>query len=489
MNRWLLTGILGLTLIAACSGNTTNGPAGTEGLPGMTGPVGPAGDAGAMGAAGRAGEGGVNGAAGEAGPAGEAGAPGPAVTISDRAQQGLSISPVPLATAGLTSAQLEQLGQGSYLVNAMGDCGGCHTEGAPNAGFLAGGTSFVLGPNQQVTARNLTPDPATGMKLTQAQFVTSMRTGEDFSATSESLIVMPWQTLRWMSTYDLNAIYAYLKAIPAVSNTIAANAKPSVPPSAFSGSYDEGVTTTPLPPETDAQGNPVPDPDNILRGLAMNSLSLGTPISSTDAALFGRGAYLVNAIADCSGCHSNPSRQPMSNHLNTAQYLTGGQVFAVPPPLQPVMKIVRTMSANLTGVKNGYFNTATISFAQWLTEITQGVHADETPPTRPLGFPMPWKAFRNMTEQDLAAVYTYVRVAAGAGITGANDKATQDSARYCASAVDCNSGETCSAATKECIGGACTTNKDCGACQTCDVGASNTCLAPAAGSTCLTGGI
>ena len=71
-------------------------------------------------------------------------------------------------------------------------------------------------------------------------------------------------------------------------------------------------------------------------------LALLLPIGSV--ALFGRGSYLVNAIADCNGCHTNPARA-QSHAITTAQYLAGGAVFSVPPPLQPVVHIVRTMSA------------------------------------------------------------------------------------------------------------------------------------------------
>src|SRR4051812_33025084 len=45
---------------------------------------------------------------------------------SPRAQRGLDISPVPLTTTGLSTAQIEQIGQGSYLVNAVATCGDCH---------------------------------------------------------------------------------------------------------------------------------------------------------------------------------------------------------------------------------------------------------------------------------------------------------------------------------------------------------------------------
>ena len=496
MKRWMTSVLVGASVvaaIAACSGN--DGTNGTNGTNGATGAAGPAGSSGQPGATGPAGP---PGGVGEAGAAGEGGAPGGTVILSERAKHGLDISPVAVSTAGKSAAAIEMIGQGSYIVNAIVGCGECHNTPGATFKFLAGGTSFPIGANQQVTARNLTPDGATGLKLTEAQFVTALRTGQDFTTAGASLIVMPWAAFRWMSTEDLKSIYAYLQAIPAVSNAIGADAKPTIPPLAMPTSYNEGETTRPLPPEIDAQQNAVPDPNNVMRGLAVNAVNVPAPASVSDAALFARGSYIVNAQSACSDCHTNPDRNYQSANLqiNTAGFLSGGRVFSVPPPLQPVFKIVRSMTANLTGASLGYFTTAgdpTISFPQWAEEITQGVHADMAAPKPPLAWPMPWNRFRYMTLGDLEAVYTYVRtVAQVAPRTGANDKATQDAARYCTQTSDCNTtaGETCNVATSECIGKACTQDADCAVCQTCPSGGgTRRCAAPLAASTCLTQGI
>src|SRR5579863_360419 len=129
-------------------------------------------------------------------------------------QQGFAIAPVPLNLAGKNRALV---GMGSYLVNAVGDCNGCHTSGGPPnfnyaanhnpyfqsqlptmpdpAHYLAGGADFgpalpfnippslaygnYVGPD--MVARNLTPDkngiPEGGMTL--AQFRLILRTGID----------------------------------------------------------------------------------------------------------------------------------------------------------------------------------------------------------------------------------------------------------------------------------------------------------------------
>jgi hypothetical protein len=143
-----------------------------------------------------------------------------------RIKRGLALSPVPLDFKHNGRAKV---GLGSYLVNAVGACNDCHTNppfapgGDPFKGepkminaqnYLAGGT--VFGPFR---SRNLTPD-ANGLPagLALAQFKDVMRKGTDFDQLhpqiSPLLQVMPWPVYREMTDRDLEAIYAFLSAIP-----------------------------------------------------------------------------------------------------------------------------------------------------------------------------------------------------------------------------------------------------------------------------------
>ena len=170
-------------------------------------------------------------------------------------QQGQAITPVQLNLRGKSPAQVYV---GSYIVNAIGDCSGCHSfprflpkggpgtnpavgspfDGTPSAQsvtgqlvansnpshYLAGGQCF--GP---FMARNLTPEsndqPYPGLPegLTEAEFIKVMRTGEDIHCEKEpndpicktpgpdtpALQVMPWPTYHSMTDSDLKAVYAY----------------------------------------------------------------------------------------------------------------------------------------------------------------------------------------------------------------------------------------------------------------------------------------
>jgi len=173
-------------------------------------------------------------------------------------QKGFEISPVPLNLKGKNHALV---GLGSYLVNAVGDCNGCHSAGPASEyakggnpyfkgspptvvnqnTYLGGGRNFgaLLPGTPEIVSRNLTPDrtgkPAGGLSFSEFQAI--LRTGIDldhvhpncsspadthcFPAAQpfngDVLQVMPWPTYRNMSIREMRAIYEYLSAIPCIA--------------------------------------------------------------------------------------------------------------------------------------------------------------------------------------------------------------------------------------------------------------------------------
>src|SRR5712691_3787706 len=174
-------------------------------------------------------------------------------------KQGFDIAPVKLNIAGKDRALV---GLGSYIVNAVGDCNGCHSAG-PQTEFAGGGNPYQLSPPfsgkteintanylgggrdfgpfgappqiPHLYSRNLTPDktglPAGGH--TYEEFVEIMRQGTDFDHVHPSctgpgtpanclappfngdlLQVMRWPFFRNMTDHEIRAIYEYLSAIP-----------------------------------------------------------------------------------------------------------------------------------------------------------------------------------------------------------------------------------------------------------------------------------
>jgi hypothetical protein len=64
---------------------------------------------------------------------------------AERIQIGFAIAPVKLNLSGKNSEQVALVGLGSYLVNAIGDCDGCHTSGGPpNFNYAAGHNPYFL---------------------------------------------------------------------------------------------------------------------------------------------------------------------------------------------------------------------------------------------------------------------------------------------------------------------------------------------------------
>ncbi len=278
--------------------------------------------------------------------------------------------------------------------------------GPPKVNYLAGGTEFAipLFGGFKVYARNLTPDPTTGLKLTEDQFIQVLETGADFknvgdAAPSKQLVVMPWQTFRWMTKVDKKAIYAYLKTIPPVMNQVMDDVnRPAAPLAPAATKYDEGAG-----PARDLPSEDIADQGNVARGIALQPVPIPDPLfglmSLGEQAQFGRRAYLVTAIAGCNDCHTNPDRDIFTNKINTDGYLSGGRVFDIAslagPSGPPTFGITRSMTADLTGATNGFLAEESTTFALFQSIIMEGKHVDDTPPM-PLAFPMPWQTFRNM---------------------------------------------------------------------------------------------
>ncbi len=122
------------------------------------------------------------------------------------------------------------LAYGKYLFTAAA-CNDCHTKqikGKPIAGMeLAGGFEFPLLTGGIVRSANITPDNETGIgKWKEEDFLKRFRAYADSSYVSAEIkkgdfnSFMPWMMYGHMKEGDLKAIYAYLKTIKPVNNTV-----------------------------------------------------------------------------------------------------------------------------------------------------------------------------------------------------------------------------------------------------------------------------
>lgn len=115
----------------------------------------------------------------------------------------------------------------------------------------------------------------------------------------------------------------------------------------------------------------------------------------------GLGSYLVT-VAGCSGCHSSPEFATGSNPFNgdpktavvKADYLAGGVSFGP-----------GVCSVNVTPDANGL--PAGLTQAHFLSALHTGHDFRDKP--KVLLQVMPWPYFRNLTNGDLVAIYTYLK--------------------------------------------------------------------------------
>jgi hypothetical protein len=172
----------------------------------------------------------------------------------------------PTATAAAVHGKPSsgQVERGRYLV-AIGGCSDCHTpmKMGPNgpvpdfslalSGHPAGaqlppppklpeGPWFVVtagltawsGPWGVTYSANLTPDIETGLGIwTEDMFRRAMKTGKHMGEGRPILPPMPVEAVKQFTDADLNAVFAYLKSIPAISNRVpeplAPNGQPMFP--------------------------------------------------------------------------------------------------------------------------------------------------------------------------------------------------------------------------------------------------------------------
>jgi len=124
-----------------------------------------------------------------------------------------------------------------------------------------------------------------------------------------------------------------------------------------------------------------------------------------DRAAVGRGGYIVNAVGGCVNCHTMPTFEPGGDpfkgeveKLNIKNYLAGGKCFG------------QTRSPNIT--PDGKGHPGGLTLADFIQSIRTGkVHMMEDgkkPDPNDIQKVMPWPELRDMTDNDLGAVYAYL---------------------------------------------------------------------------------
>lgn len=277
--------------------------------------------------------------------------------------------------------------RGEYLVMNLLACTDCHTprrgDGMPDAArLLAGNAAFGMAPigpdggMVPIGAANLTPDPTTGLgSWTDTQIKQAFLDG--IKKDGKPLIsLMPYYAFHNMSAGDADAIVAFLRSIPAVSNDIPVHPDllaPALPIDAAS------IPNTTLPPADPNYASAV------------------------------RGRYLAAQTGACIECHTkhtglNVGASP-GPALDTAKYFAGGQVyrrdqFDLPPALP-----AQIVSANITPDPiTGIFGLAPSAIVNILLRGVAPGGLEICPPM-PVG---PVGPYGGLTNEDAIDIANYV---------------------------------------------------------------------------------
>ena len=257
------------------------------------------------------------------------------------------------------------IARGRYLAFGPAHCSGCHSPASNlekiNSGEklpLKGGFEFDL-PIGKLYSRNITPDDETGIgKVPDSVIARSLRYGVERNGHA-LLDLMPFHNL---SDEDMIAVLSFLRSQQPVKN--------NVPDDHFNfmGKAVKAFLIKPVGPNGDVAKSMKPD---------------------TTAEY---GNYLAYYISNCHGCHTNRS---MTTGAFTGPDFAGGLKFesstekgayCVTPNLTPDEKTGRITNWTEEQFINRFRLKKIISISE-----------------------MPWDQFRNMSDNDLKAIYKYLK--------------------------------------------------------------------------------
>jgi hypothetical protein len=258
----------------------------------------------------------------------------------------------------------KRLERGRYLVN-LAHCFGCHStddfehDGQPKPGTMGAGQVFkgvlVNGqPLDGMVAPNITPDKETGAgSWTDAQFERAIRHGIGHDG-RELYDLMPYAFFHSMTDEDVASVIVYLRSIPAIHNPL-----PKMH----------------LPFEVKRDMHPELEP----------------PFPSNASEQVKHGWYLVR-LGQCNDCHTpaDDKGRPMTNMM-----FGGGLRFQGP--------FGDETTANITSDASGIAHYDT---AMFIRTIRLGRASGGVRDLKPI---MPFSYFRNLTDEDLAAIFAYLR--------------------------------------------------------------------------------
>lgn len=277
-----------------------------------------------------------------------------ATTLTVTARQNLRYdAPYPDIKASTDSAVIAR---GKHLVFSSAHCINCHNRNNPdsllNLGLdvpLSGGVLFDL-PVGKIYSKNITPDKETGIgSYSDAEIARALRYGVH----PDGSVVYDFMPFHNTSNEDLAAIISYLRAQKPIRNETPKNQLNVL------GRIIKAFMIKPVGPVGDV-------PRAVKR--------------DTTAAY---GEYLAVSVAECNGCHTK---------RNLAGAFTG-------EPFAGGNEIDGFITPNLTPDSSG-------RLFQWSKQnFIDRFRSGKLYPKSP----MPWNSFKRMTDEELTAIYNYLK--------------------------------------------------------------------------------
>jgi mono/diheme cytochrome c family protein len=265
------------------------------------------------------------------------------------------------------AASPERLARGRYIVEGIAHCFGCHGQpdfensfgqpkpGTKGAGDIVKNESFNGVPYPDgLVHPNITPDKETGAGTwTDAQFERAIRHGIGHDG-RELIDFMPYAFFRSMTDEDVASVIVYLRSLPAVRNPLPKR-------------------NLPFPVKVDL--HPELEPK--------------LPVAASEQVK--HGWYLVR-LAQCNDCHT-----PADEKGNAMTDMMFGGGFRFTGPWGDIV------SPNITTDPSGISH---YDRAMFIKTIRTGHASGGVRDLNPL---MPFSYFRNMTDEDLEAIFAYIQ--------------------------------------------------------------------------------
>jgi mono/diheme cytochrome c family protein len=256
--------------------------------------------------------------------------------------------------------------RGEYVVRRLANCSLCHGDPSRSKDLLkaddsvplSGGHTWKIPPGV-FRAYNITPDRETGIgAVSDGQIARALR----FGIGREGRALLPFMEMQGLADDDLGAVISYLRAQKPVRNPV-----PQHEPNVLGKVVLATVLSSPVGPKS-------PPPKVAPRGATVEN-----------------GRYLVESVTNCWACHTERSMQ--TGELVGPRF-GGGRLE---DEFEPEKRYWN--APNLTSDKTG-------KTGEWGEEAfvrrMKGGRVYELSP-------MPWNSFAELAEDDLRAIYRYLR--------------------------------------------------------------------------------